>query len=129
MSEDPSSKPDENVKMILVVEDDAGIGSFLVQAITQETPYLALLVPDSLQALNAVANVKPSLFILDYQLPRMNGIELYDRLHATKEMEHVPAIIISARLPRKEIEDRKIIGMNKPLELDDLLKTIEKLLA
>jgi CheY-like chemotaxis protein len=129
MSEDPSSKPDENVKMILVVEDDAGIGSFLVQAITQETPYLALLVPDGLQALNAVANVKPSLFILDYQLPRMNGIELYDRLHATKEMEHVPAIIISARLPRKEIEARKIVGMNKPLELDDLLKTIEKLLA
>lgn len=129
MSQDPSSKPDENVKMILVVEDDAGIGSFLVQAITQETPYLALLVSDGLQALNAVANVKPSLFILDYQLPRMNGIELYDRLHTTKEMEHVPAIIISARLPRKEIEERKIVGMNKPLELDDLLKTIEKLLA
>ena len=129
MSQDPSSKPDENVKMILVVEDDAGIGSFLVQAITQETPYLALLVSDGFQALNAVANVKPSLFILDYQLPRMNGIELYDRLHTTKEMEHVPAIIISARLPRKEIEERKIIGMNKPLELDDLLKTIEKLLA
>jgi CheY-like chemotaxis protein len=129
MSQDPSSKPDENVKMILVVEDDAGIGSFLVQAITQETPYLALLVSDGFQALNAVANVKPSLFILDYQLPRMNGIELYDRLHTTKEMEHVPAIIISARLPRKEIEERKIVGMNKPLELDDLLKTIEKLLA
>ncbi len=129
MSQDSSPKPDENVKMILVVEDDAGIGSFLVQAITQETPYLALLVSDGLQALNAVANVKPSLFILDYQLPRMNGIELYDRLHTTKEMEHVPAIIISARLPRKEIEERKIVGMNKPLELDDLLKTIEKLLA
>ncbi len=129
MSQDSSPKPDENVKMILVVEDDAGIGSFLVQAITQETPDLALLVSDGLQALNAVANVKPSLFILDYQLPRMNGIELYDRLHTTKEMEHVPAIIISARLPRKEIEERKIVGMNKPLELDDLLKTIEKLLA
>ncbi len=106
MSQDPSSKPDENVKMILVVEDDAGIGSFLVQAITQETPYLALLVSDGFQALNAVANVKPSLFILDYQLPRMNGIELYDRLHTTKEMEHVPAIIISARLPRKGTQDR-----------------------
>ncbi|HLI08184.1 MAG TPA: response regulator [Ktedonobacteraceae bacterium] len=129
MAQDPSSSSSDDVKMILVVEDDAGIGSFLVQAITQETPYLALLVTDGFQALNAIANVKPSLFILDYQLPRMNGIELYDKLHATKEMENVPAIVISARLPRKEIEERRIIGMNKPLELDDLLKTIERLLA
>lgn len=128
MPQDSPSKPDDDVKMILVVEDDAGIGTFLVQAITQETPYLALLVSDGFQALNAVANVKPSLFILDYQLPKMNGIELYDKLHATQEMERVPAIVISARLPRKEIEERRIIGMNKPLELDDLLKTIEKLL-
>jgi DNA-binding response OmpR family regulator len=129
MAQGPSSNSSDDVKMILVVEDDAGIGSFLVQAITQETPYLALLVTDGFQALNAVANVKPSLFILDYQLPRMNGIELYDKLHATKEMANVPAILMSARLPRKEIEERKIIGMNKPLELDDLLKTIERLLA
>jgi CheY-like chemotaxis protein len=128
-NQDPSSRPSDDVKMILVVEDDAGIGTFLVQAITQETPYLALLVSDGFQALNAVANVKPSLFILDYQLPRMNGIELYDKLHATKEMENVPAVVISARLPRKEIEQRKIIGMSKPLELDDLLQTIEQLLA
>ena len=127
--EQSSSQVDEGVKTILVVEDDSGIGTFLAQAITQETPHLALLVSDGFQALNAVANIKPSLFILDYQLPRMNGIELYDKLHATKEMEHIPAVIISARLPRKEIEQRKIVGMSKPLELDDFLQLIEKMLT
>lgn len=127
--EQSTSGVDEAVKTILVVEDDNGIGTFLVQAITQETPHLALLVSDGFLALNAVANIKPSLFILDYQLPRMNGIELYDKLHATKEMENVPAIIISARLPKKEIEHRKIAGMSKPLELDDFLQLIEKMLT
>lgn len=127
--EQSTSGVDEAVKTILVVEDDNGIGTFLVQAITQETSHLALLVSDGFLALNAVANIKPSLFILDYQLPRMNGIELYDKLHATKEMENVPAIIISARLPKKEIEQRKIAGMSKPLELDDFLQLIEKMLT
>lgn len=127
--EQSTSGVDEAVKTILVVEDDNGIGTFLVQAITQETPHLALLVSDGFQALNAVANIKPSLFILDYQLPRMNGIELYDKLHASKEMENVPAIIISVRLPKKEIEHRKIAGMSKPLELDDFLQLIEKMLT
>lgn len=132
MFSDPELSPAEKsatVKTILVVEDDIGIGSFLVQAISQETRHQAMLVPDGFQALNVTKNIKPNLFILDYQLPKMNGIELYDRLHATEGLENVPAILISARLPRVEIAKRKIIGMNKPLELDDLLHAIEKLLA
>jgi len=117
------------VKTILVVEDDLGIGSFLTQAISQETRHQAMLVSDAFQALNAITHIKPSLFILDYHLPRMNGIELYDRLHATQGLENVPAMLISARLPKDDIEKRKIIGMNKPLELDDFLHTIEELLT
>ena len=124
-----SEDKDTIVKTVLVVEDDTGIGNFLVQAISQETSHHALLVADGFQALKAVASIKPSLFILDYQLPRMNGIELYDKLHTTKGLEEIPAIVISARLPKHEIEKRKIIAMSKPLELDDFLNTIEKLLA
>src|SRR5437588_11547265 len=126
--EQPSEDKDTKVKTVLVVEDDTGIGNFLVQAITQETSHHALLVADGFQALKAVASIKPSLFILDYQLPRMNGIELYDKLHTTKGLEEIPAIVISARLPKHEIEKRKIIAMSKPLELDDFLNTIERLL-
>jgi DNA-binding response OmpR family regulator len=123
------SREETSVKTVLVVEDDTGIGTFLVQAILQETPHQAMLVADGFQALKAVSNIKPSLFILDYQLPRMNGIELYDQLHATKGLEQIPAIVISARLPKHEIEKRKIAAMSKPFELDDFLHAIEKLLG
>jgi DNA-binding response OmpR family regulator len=118
-----------SVKTILVVEDDTDIGSFLVQAISQETHHQAMLVTDGFQALKAITNIKPSLFILDYQLPSMNGIELYDRIQETKDLEKIPAILISARLPKQEIAKRKIVGMAKPLELDEFLQTIEKLLV
>src|SRR6266704_5422912 len=126
--EQAHGEEDTKAKMVLVVEDDVGIGNFLVQAILQETSHQAMLVTDAFQALKAVASIKPSLFILDYQLPRMNGIELYDQLHATKGLEEIPAIVISARLPRHEVEKRKILAMSKPLELDDFLNTIESLL-
>src|SRR6266487_2564162 len=127
---DQETQREEHVKVktVLVVEDDIGIGNFLVQAILQETSHQAMLVTDGFQALKAVASIKPSLFILDYQLPRMNGIELYDQLHAMKGLEQIPAIVVSARLPKQEIEKRKIMAMSKPLELDDFLNTIEKLL-
>ena len=117
------------VKTIIVVEDDEAIGSFLVQAISQETNYQAMLLTDGFQCLKAVTNIKPNLFILDYHLPSMNGIELYDQLHAKEELEHIPAILISAQLPGKDIEKRDILGMNKPLELDELLHTIEDMVG
>jgi CheY-like chemotaxis protein len=118
----------QNSKLILLVEDDIHIGEVLVEAISQETPYLAVLVPDAFTALQSVQSLKPDLFILDYQLPRMNGIELYDKLHAIEAFIHVPAIMMSARLPLQELEKRKIIGMNKPLDLDDFLQTLDHLL-
>lgn len=117
------------VKTILLVEDDANIGEVLVQAIAQETSYMAILVADGFEALSTVQGIKPNLFILDYQLPRMNGIELYDRLHAQEELAQVPAIMMSARLPQQELEKRRIIGMNKPIDLDDFLETIDDLLV
>jgi len=117
------------VKSILVVEDDSDIGLFLVQAITQETAHQAMLVANGFEALKAVKSIKPDLFILDYWLPTMNGIELFDRLHAMKELENIPAIMISAQLPKRELAERKIYSMNKPLELDEFLRLIEQLLA
>lgn len=113
------------IKTILLVEDDESIGEVLVQAILQETSFMALLVSNGFEALRAVQAIRPHLFILDYQLPRMNGIELYDQLHTIPELANVPAIMISARLPRHELVRRDILGMNKPLDLDEFLQAIE----
>lgn len=121
------AKMDE--KTILVVEDDASIGTLLVQALAQETPYSAMLVTDGIQALNVARSIKPCLFITDYWLPHINGLELYDRLQATKELADTPAIIMSAYLPEQEVRKRKLIGLNKPFDLDEFLEVVEKLLA
>ena len=124
-----SSENPINVKTILVVEDDEDIGSFIVEALLQETPHQALLVTTGSKALETVKTIKPNLFVLDYLLPRMNGIDLYDQLHGTKELEHIPAIMMSANLPASEARKRKITCLKKPFELDELLQTIEKLIA
>jgi CheY-like chemotaxis protein len=117
------------IKTILLVEDDASIGEVLSQAITQETSYMAVLVSDAFEALKTIKGIKPNLFILDYHLPRMNGIELYDRLHAMPELAETPAIMMSARLPQQELEKRDILGMNKPIDLDEFLQAIDRLLV
>jgi len=117
------------VKTLLIVEDDTAIGSLLVQAIQQETPYQAVLVSDGFEALKMLRTLKPDLLILDYCLPGMNGLELYDTIHSVKVLEHMPVLIVSAETTviRKEIEARHLSYLQKPFELTDLLTAIERL--
>lgn len=122
--EQPEASDLDPIKTILIVEDDAHIGEFLERAISEETPYKPLVVSDGFEALKVTREVKPNLFVLDYHLPGMDGIELYDQLHAVKASRDTPAIIVSARLPKRELEKRSLIGLHKPLELSELLKAI-----
>jgi DNA-binding response OmpR family regulator len=118
-------------KTILLVEDDPSISSFLVEAIAQETPYRAIVASDSNAALKLVRHFTPCLFILDYGLPGMNGIELYDRLSINQELAPIRAILITAnrQLPQQQIQQRQLITFMKPFELDALLAAIETLLT
>lgn len=118
-------------KTIFLVEDDQGIGDFLVSAIEQETPYHALLLSDSFQALKAAQDINPDLLILDYHLPRMNGLELYDHLQEQEGLTDVPTIMISANFsfPPSELARRHITGVKKPFDLDAFLPLIERLLS
>lgn len=113
---------------VMIVEDDVHIGAFLVEAITEETPYHALLVANGAEALETVKQLKPSLLILDYHLPGIDGLELYDRVHTMPEMSQIPAIMMSARLPYQELEQRAIVGIHKPFDLDDFLLKVKSLL-
>lgn len=116
------------MKTILTVEDDVDIGAVLATVISEETPYQLLLVVDGYQAMNLIRNIHPDLLLLDYGLPGMSGLELYDRLHNMQGLETVPCIMISANLPKQEVEKRPIIGLSKPLELYELVDMITDIL-
>ena len=59
------------------------------------------------------------------------GIQLYDRLHARKELEAVPALIMGAWLEsvREDIKQRELLAVEKPFDLDEFLFAIESVLA
>lgn len=115
-------------KLIFLVEDDPMMQEFLTQVISEETPYQVMVVPNGFEALQAVKNITPHLFLFDYFLPEMNGLELYDRLHTLEKLAETPTIMYSTNLPIRELQHRHITGLEKPFELDELLATIDRLL-
>ena len=114
---------------ILIVEDDTAIGELLTLALAYETPYQPCLVGSGQEALRAVEAVHPILFVLNYQLPDMTGLEVYDTLHARSEFVTTPAIVISANVPQDELRKRQLVDVAKPFDMDTLLSTIERVLA
>lgn len=112
-------------KTVLFIEDDGSVGSSLVQIVVEETPYLAFLVTDPEQALKVFEELVPDLLIIDYHLPHMSGIQLYDYLQTQSTFQHIPAIIISAAPPYEEIEQRHLAALEKPFEIDHLLSAID----
>jgi CheY-like chemotaxis protein len=130
--EEMTSITKHNAKTILVVEDDADNRELYTEAFALLTPYHVKVVRNGSQALTFVKHIKPSLFLLDTRLPGMNGIDLYDQLHSTPGLELIPAIIISSVSSEEvtdQIESRKLILIEKPFDLDDVLSTVATVLS
>jgi two-component system response regulator (stage 0 sporulation protein F) len=114
---------------ILIVEDDEGIGEFLQQAIDEQTPYQTTVVRDGPQALERARQIQPCLYLLDYRLPGMNGLEVYDHLQNMEETRGVPAIMMSATLPTEELQRRGIYQLRKPMEIGNVIRMITHAIA
>lgn len=127
-TESSSRQEDGPIKTVLIVEDDADIGEILVQALKDGTSYQVILVSDGFVALKIIRTVQPDLFVLDYQLPGMDGLELIDHLRATKGCEQTPIMLMSANPPRAEIAQRQLLFLEKPFELDTFLHRIKEML-
>ena len=119
------------VPLILLVEDDPDNAQLFLHILTQETSLRVFWARNGMAALHFTQHVRPQLFLLDYYLPDMNGIQLYDQLHARKELEAVPALIIGASLKEgeDEIKQRGLLAVEKPFDLDEFLSPIESVFA
>jgi len=130
-SEEMVSGASTQDKIVLVVDDDRDIGEMLKQVITEQTNYRVLWIAESDLVLHAAAYLRPSLILLDYMMPTMDGLKLYDHLQETENMRGVPVVLISARatLPFEALRERGIYILRKPFELSDLLDLVAQLVS
>jgi CheY-like chemotaxis protein len=117
-----------DTRTILIVEDDRPTGEVIQLTLTEELSLQTFLVADPYEALDFANTVKVDLWIIDYLLPGMNGLELYDRLHADTALQDVPSILISASfsLHRRDLGERKLTIIDKPFDLNVLLETVKQ---
>jgi CheY-like chemotaxis protein len=114
---------------ILIVEDDENVGEFLQQTIDEYTPYQTTVVHDGFDTLERARQIQPCLMLLDFKLPGMNGLEIYDHLQSIEETRDVPTIMMSASLPIAELQQRGIYQLRKPMDIGNVIRMITHALA
>ena len=115
-------------RTVLVVEDEPTLATAIAQRITAEG-WTARVASDGSSAVQAAAQLKPDLVIMDIMLPVMDGLEATKRIVAARP---VPVLILTAR----DDEADKVTGlgagaddyMTKPFSMRELIARCKALL-
>jgi CheY-like chemotaxis protein len=81
--------------MILIVDDHEDTRDVLARMLRFEG-YEAVAVSAAPEALTFLAANKPSLIILDYNMPSMDGLTLFSQIRKDTRLADVPVIMFSA---------------------------------
>lgn len=114
---------------ILLVEDDRRIAEALTEALTDQT-YAVDVAPDGQLGWDLIEAFDYSLILLDVMLPKLDGIQLCQRLR--RQGYQIPVLMLTAR----DTSTDKVLGLDagaddylvKPFDLEELLARIRALL-
>jgi two-component system CheB/CheR fusion protein len=117
---------------ILVVEDDPDVCAILDIVLKDEGHRIATAL-DGVGALELVArqSTGPDLILADYNLPNgMTGLQLAAKLQEMLR-RRIPVIILTGDISTDALRDISLqdcVKLNKPIDLDELSRTIQALL-
>jgi CheY-like chemotaxis protein len=113
---------------ILLVEDDFDVREALVETL-REIGYNVDAAADGAQALEYLRDGgRPALILLDLMMPRMSGSEFRRVQKVDPALRDLPVVLLSADGTMDEkARSLDVAGaIRKPIDLDELLATIER---
>lgn len=121
-------------KKILVVDDEIIITRTLKKFLDGTGAYEVRVENDPTQALRVAREFKPDLFLLDIQMPELEGGELAALVQEDAELKKTPIIFLTALVQEREVrKSGGTIGgfpfIAKPLQAKTVIDTIAVVLA
>lgn len=111
---------------ILIIEDEKGIVDFLKQGLEEEN-YIVSSALDGLQGLQKALELPVDLILLDWMLPKMQGVDVCKNIR--KQKTNVPIIFLTAKDTIQETIEGLKAGANdyikKPFSFEELLERIK----
>ena len=120
------------VPMVLVVDDSLTVRR-VTQRLLQREGYRVVLAKDGLDALERLAEERPSIVLSDIEMPRMDGFDLVRNIRSDAKLADLPVIMITSRIAQKHRDYAVELGVNhylgKPYSEEELLGLIGRYTA
>jgi CheY-like chemotaxis protein len=131
-SEPPKPCLDLTDIKVLVVEDDAGTREFVAFALEQYRADVTA-VASATEALEALANEKPNILVIDIGMPKVNGYTLIRQIRSMTPEQggQIAAIALTAYVKEHDQQQALAAGfqkhVSKPVEPAELVAVIAQL--
>lgn len=118
------STTDEEKKLILIIEDNTDLQSFLSQLLMAEG-YEVQVAKDGMEGIEKAVELLPDLVVSDVMMPKMDGLQVVQKLKSTFATDHIPIIILTAKVSFDSMLDGLSVGaddyLSKPFKSQELM--------
>ena len=119
------------MKRILIADDKAGSREFL-RVVLEHSGYQITEAADGQEALEKAIASKVDLFLLDLQMPKLDGFSLVRLLRERPEFAYVPIVALTASAMQGDRERALAAGFSayiaKPVSLSTLRSEVARLI-
>ena len=99
-------------KILLIVEDDP-LMSRMYQKIFSFEKYEVATAANGEEGLDKVRELKPTVVLLDVMMPKMNGLQVLEKIKSDPDIKHIPVIMLTNLAGEKDAESALMKGAVK----------------
>ncbi|NJR67728.1 MAG: response regulator [Synechococcales cyanobacterium CRU_2_2] len=113
----------------ILVIDDSKVIRMRVQDMLPTGNFEILEAKDGLEGLRLIREERPTLIMLDFLLPKMNGWEVFQNIQADSSLQAIPLVVMSGR--KEEVTEKLpepfeyFEFIEKPFEKEELILAIK----
>jgi chemosensory pili system protein ChpA (sensor histidine kinase/response regulator) len=132
--EDNETTDSRPLVTVMIVDDSLSVRRVL-QSVVEHAGWTAVPARDGVEAFEILASLDrpPDIFLLDVEMPRMDGFQLLRTLRQEQAFFESPVIMITSRTGEKHRKKAMGFGatayMTKPFQHDALVQAIRQLLS
>ena len=119
------------LRTVLIADDEPSM-RLLVHATIESDDYVVVEAEDGAEAWSMVQKHRPSLVLLDVQMPGRSGIEVLRSIKSDPQLKSTRVILLTSKSQESDIESGLIAGadfyLTKPFSPLDLLTRVEEAL-
>ena len=116
---------------LLIIDDNEEISSLLKNNF-QTNGFTVHTAFDGASGIEKAMSFRPDIITLDFNMPGMNGVEVYSELHKHPETAGIPIIFFSSTLlgiiKRMILENPRVKFLKKPCNMQDIETCIYEML-